>query len=96
VAKPFVQNVILEASTLQFSSTTAPTRHKWLLPLCNSGVTGVDEELRWKLLDGVPDLLGRVDLLLENHDTVSVVDFKTARSAWTPDQANDNSEQLFL
>jgi putative RecB family exonuclease len=59
-------------------------------------ILGVEEELRGKLLDGVPDLLGRVDLLLENHDTVSVVDFKTARSAWTKDQANDNSEQLML
>jgi hypothetical protein len=59
-------------------------------------ILGVEEELRGKLLDGVPDLLGRVDRLLENHDTISVVDFKTARSAWTPDQANDDSEQLML
>jgi hypothetical protein len=42
------------------------------------------------------DLLGRVDLLLEDHDTISVVDFKTARAAWTQDQASDNSEQLML
>ncbi len=59
-------------------------------------IRGVEEELRGKLLDGVPDLLGRVDLLLEDHDTVSVVDFKTARSACTPDQASDNSQQLML
>ncbi len=59
-------------------------------------ILGVEEELRGKLLDGVPDLLGRVDLLLETSDTISVVDFKTARSAWTPDQASDNSEQLML
>jgi putative RecB family exonuclease len=59
-------------------------------------ILGVEEELRGKLIDGVPDLLGRVDLLLETSDTVSVVDFKTARAAWTLDQASDNSEQLML
>jgi putative RecB family exonuclease len=44
-------------------------------------ILAVEEELRGKLLDGVPELLGRIDLLLEDHDTISVVDFKTARSA---------------
>lgn len=59
-------------------------------------IIGVEEELRGELIPGVPDLLGRVDLLLETEDAVIVQDFKTARSAWTAQQAEDQSEQLLL
>ena len=44
----------------------------------------------------MPDLLGRVDLLLETEDAVVVQDFKTSRSAWNEYQAEDQSEQLLL
>ena len=57
---------------------------------------GVEEELRGVLCSGLPDLLGRIDLLLETDDAVVVQDFKTSRSAWSEQQAEDQSEQLLL
>ena len=59
-------------------------------------ILGVEEELRGELSPELPDLLGRVDLLLETDDAVVVQDFKTSRSAWNEYQAEDQSEQLLL
>ena len=59
-------------------------------------VIGVEEELRGELSAGMPDLLGRVDLLLETDEEVVVQDFKTSRSAWRAEQAEEYSEQLVL
>ena len=59
-------------------------------------IVGVEEELRGELSPELPDLLGRVDLLLETDDAVVVQDFKTSRSAWSEYQAEDQSEQLLL
>ena len=59
-------------------------------------IIGIEEELRGKLSPGLPDLLGRIDLLLETDDAVVVQDFKTSRSAWNEYQAEDQSEQLLL
>ena len=59
-------------------------------------IIGVEEELRGELSPELPDLLGRIDLLLETDDAVIVQDFKTSRSAWTEHQAEDQSEQLLL
>lgn len=59
-------------------------------------IIGIEEELRGELVPGVPDLLGRVDLLLETDEHVIIQDFKTARSAWSPDQAEESAEQLLL
>ncbi|MDA0660786.1 MAG: PD-(D/E)XK nuclease family protein [Planctomycetota bacterium] len=59
-------------------------------------IIGVEEELRGELSPELPDLLGRVDLLLETDDSVIVQDFKTSRSAWNDYQAEDQSEQLLL
>ena len=59
-------------------------------------IIGVEEELRGELSAKLPDLLGRVDLLLETDDSVIVQDFKTSRSAWNEYQAEDQSEQLLL
>ena len=59
-------------------------------------VIGVEEEIRGQLSADIPDLLGRVDLLLETNDSVIVQDFKTSRSAWNEHLAEDQSEQLLL
>ena len=59
-------------------------------------IIGVEEELRGELSPELPDLLGRIDLLLETADAVIVQDFKTSRSAWTEHQAEDQAEQLLL
>ena len=59
-------------------------------------ILGVEEELRGELSPDLPDLLGRVDLLLETEDSVIIQDLKTSRSAWNEYQAEDQSEQLLL
>ena len=59
-------------------------------------IIGIEEEFRGVLIPGLPDLLGYVDLLLETNDAVIVRDFKTSRSAWDQQQAEDQSDQLLL
>ena len=59
-------------------------------------VLGVEEEIRGTVIEGVPDLFGRIDLLAEDHDRLVLTDFKTSRAKWGPEQADDASEQLVL
>lgn len=59
-------------------------------------IIGIEEELRGELIPGLPDLMGRVDLILETDDHVIIQDFKTARSAWSFEQAEESAEQLLL
>jgi putative RecB family exonuclease len=59
-------------------------------------VLGVEEEIRGVLVEGVPDLYGRVDLLTEDTDTLTITDIKTSRSRWSQDQVEDSGEQLLL
>ena len=59
-------------------------------------VLGVEEEFRAAVVPGVPDLLARVDLLIETPDALVVRDFKTSRSRWSEHQAHDAAGQLLL
>jgi putative RecB family exonuclease len=59
-------------------------------------VLGVEEEIRGVLVEGVPDLYGRVDLLTEDDDTLTITDIKTSRGKWSPEQVEDSGEQLLL
>ena len=59
-------------------------------------VLGVEEEIRGTLVEGVPDLYGRIDLVTEDEDRLMLTDFKTSRGKWSPEQAEDASEQLVL
>ncbi|MBX3452779.1 MAG: PD-(D/E)XK nuclease family protein [Planctomycetaceae bacterium] len=59
-------------------------------------ILGVEEQLRGELVPGIPDLLARIDLIVETDDAVTVTDLKTARTAWSPAQAEDSAEQLLL
>ena len=59
-------------------------------------VLGVEEEIRGMLVEGVPDLYGRVDLLTEDADSLVITDIKTSRSRWSPEQVEDSGEQLLL
>jgi len=45
---------------------------------------------------GVPDLLARIDLLTMTDEALVVTDFKTARSRWSSDHADEAGEQLLL
>ena len=59
-------------------------------------VLGVEEEIRGMLVDGVPDLFGRVDLLTEDSDSLVITDIKTSRGKWSQEQVEDSGEQLLL
>ena len=59
-------------------------------------VLGVEEEIRGMLVEGVPDLYGRVDLLTEDSDLLVITDIKTSRSRWSAEQVEDSGEQLLL
>lgn len=59
-------------------------------------IIGVEEEIRAELLPGVPELLARIDLLIETEEELTVVDFKTARSAWGHEQVQAAAGQLLL
>jgi CRISPR/Cas system-associated exonuclease Cas4 (RecB family) len=59
-------------------------------------IIGIEEQLRGKVIDGCPDLLGRLDLLVETDDALVVTDLKTSRSRWSSEQVDDQSAQLLL
>jgi putative RecB family exonuclease len=59
-------------------------------------VLGVEEEIRGMLVEGVPDLYGRVDLLTEDSDSLLITDIKTSRGKWSAEQVEDSGEQLLL
>jgi CRISPR/Cas system-associated exonuclease Cas4 (RecB family) len=59
-------------------------------------IIAVEEELRGQLIPGVPDLLARVDLVVEENDALVVTDFKTARTIWSQDHVDESAEQLLL
>jgi putative RecB family exonuclease len=59
-------------------------------------VLGVEEEIRGMLVENVPDLYGRVDLLTEDSDSLVITDIKTSRGKWSQEQVDDSGEQLLL
>ena len=59
-------------------------------------VIAIEEELRGEILPGVKDLLAIVDLVIDRGDALILRDYKTARSRWSKDHADDSAEQLLL
>ncbi|MCH8195609.1 MAG: PD-(D/E)XK nuclease family protein [Chloroflexi bacterium] len=59
-------------------------------------ILGIEEQLQESVIEGCPDLLARLDLLIETDDAVVVTDFKTSRSRWSQEQADQAGEQLLL
>lgn len=59
-------------------------------------ILGVEEEIRGAVVTGAPDILGRIDLLIETADELVLTDLKTSRSRWSRDQADDAAGQLLL
>lgn len=59
-------------------------------------IVGIEEELRSELIPGMPDILGRVDLIVENAESLTITDLKTARTRWSAEQAKRSGEQLML
>jgi CRISPR/Cas system-associated exonuclease Cas4 (RecB family) len=59
-------------------------------------IIGVEEEMIGELIPGIPELLARVDLLVDDGDSLVLTDFKTSRGAWSPDHVMDSAGQLLL
>lgn len=59
-------------------------------------ILGVEEELRESVVPQAPDILARIDLLVESAEALIVIDFKTSRNRWGSGQAQDQAEQLLL
>jgi len=59
-------------------------------------ILGVEEELRGQVVPGCPDLLARVDLIVDAGPELLVSDFKTARCSWSDDKVDDIAPQLLL
>ena len=59
-------------------------------------IIGVEEEFRGELIPGCPDLLARLDLLIDTGRELVITDLKTARSRWSRQQVDDSAEQLLL
>jgi CRISPR/Cas system-associated exonuclease Cas4 (RecB family) len=59
-------------------------------------IIGVEEELRGNIIPGCPDVLGRIDLLIETTEELVVTDLKTSKSRWSKNQAEDSGGQLLL
>jgi putative RecB family exonuclease len=97
-----------DPDVIQFGSTETRTSldtlaGKMLTAFLNSPaasvrgrVLGVEEEIRGRLVEGVPDLYGRVDLLTEDSDSLVITDIKTSRGKWSQEQVEDSGEQLLL
>jgi CRISPR/Cas system-associated exonuclease Cas4 (RecB family) len=62
----------------------------------NGTLLAIEEELRGPLVAGLPDLVARIDLLMETDDAVVLTDLKTSRSRWSLDHVTDSSGQLLL
>ncbi|MEZ6126866.1 MAG: PD-(D/E)XK nuclease family protein [Planctomycetaceae bacterium] len=59
-------------------------------------ILGVEEELRCELIPGMPEILGRIDLITETEEALTITDLKTARTRWSTERAERSGEQLML
>ena len=59
-------------------------------------IIGVEEELRGEVIPGCPDLLARVDLIVDTGNEVVISDFKTSRCSWNDFKVEDLAPQLYL
>ena len=59
-------------------------------------ILAIEEELRGPVIPGLPDILGRVDLIVETPEALVVADWKTSRARWSTHQVEDSVEQLLL
>lgn len=62
----------------------------------NGTIVAVEEELVGDLVAGCPSLLARLDLVVNTNDEILVTDFKTTRSRWSSEQAENAATQLLL
>lgn len=59
-------------------------------------ILGVEEEVRGVVVDGVPEFVGRLDILLDAGDELVVIDLKSSRTRWGAAKVTDAAPQLLL
>ena len=59
-------------------------------------IIAIEETLRGDLIPGLPDVLGRVDLIWETPQELVIADWKTARAKYSQDQVDESAAQLLL
>lgn len=59
-------------------------------------ILAIEEELCGPVIPGLPDLLGRVDLVVETPHELVIRDWKTSRARWSAEQVEESTEQLLL
>lgn len=62
----------------------------------NGRILAIEESLRGDLVPGLPELLGKVDLIVETSTELLVRDWKTSRAKYTQDQVDESAAQLLL
>jgi putative RecB family exonuclease len=59
-------------------------------------IIAIEETLRGDLIPGLPDVLGRVDLILDTTQELIVADWKTSRAKYSQEQVDESAAQLLL
>ncbi|MCH7814480.1 MAG: PD-(D/E)XK nuclease family protein [Planctomycetes bacterium] len=59
-------------------------------------ILGIEEELRAPVIPDCPDVLGRIDLIHLDEQYLTILDFKTSRSRWTPAKIEESTPQMVL
>ena len=59
-------------------------------------IVGIEEPMRAEFVPGMPDVVARVDLVVQSDDELVVTDFKTSRSRWNAGQVTQQAEQLLM
>ncbi len=62
----------------------------------DTSLLAVEEEFRGPVIEGCPDLLGRLDLVGLAEDHIRITDFKTARASWNPEAVRQATPQQML
>ncbi len=64
--------------------------------LADGELLGVEEELRARIVESCPDILGRIDLITVTPAALRITDFKTSRSAWGESKIQESAPQQLL
>ena len=59
-------------------------------------IVGIEEEFQAPVIANCPDLLARLDLMVESRDSLMICDFKTSKSRWSPADILANEGQLLI
>lgn len=59
-------------------------------------IISIEDEWRAPLIDGVPEVLARLDLVVDRGEALRVTDFKTSRSRWSAAEVESSAGQLVL